>query len=47
MLGIVEGLLYVQGDLGLTLDQVSDILEISIEEATQENIMNMATREIG
>ena len=25
---IVEGLLYVQGDLGLTIDQVSDILEI-------------------
>ena len=33
MRGIVEGLLYVQGDQGLTLEQVSDILEISIEEA--------------
>ena len=28
MKGIIEGLLYVQGDLGLTIDQVSDILEI-------------------
>jgi len=35
MLGIVEGLLYVQGDLGLTLEQVSDILEITNEEAKQ------------
>ena len=35
MLGIVEGLLYVQGDLGLTLDQVSDILEISKEDAKE------------
>jgi len=32
---IVEGLLYVQGDLGLTLEQVSDILEITNEEAKQ------------
>lgn len=35
MRGIVEGLLYVQGDLGLTLEQVSDILSISIEEAKE------------
>lgn len=35
MLGIVEGLLYVQGDLGLTLEQVSNILEITNEEAKQ------------
>lgn len=33
MKGIIEGLLYVQGDLGLTIDQVSDILEITPEEA--------------
>ena len=33
MKGIIEGLLYVQGDLGLTIDQVSDILEIDTEEA--------------
>ena len=33
MLGVLEGLLYVQGDLGLTLDQVSDILELSLEDA--------------
>ncbi len=33
MKGIIEGLLYVQGDLGLTIDQVSEILEIDPEEA--------------
>ena len=33
MKGIIEGLLYVQGDLGLTIDQVSEILEITPEEA--------------
>ncbi len=33
MKGIIEGLLYVQGDLGLTIDQVADVLEISEEEA--------------
>ena len=35
MKGIIEGLLYVQGDLGLTIEQVSDILEIDKEEAKQ------------
>ena len=35
MKGIIEGLLYVQGDLGLTIEQVSDILEIDEEEAKQ------------
>ncbi len=33
MLGILEGLLYVQGDMGLTLEQVEDILSISYEDA--------------
>ncbi len=33
MEGIIEGLLYVQGDLGLTIKQIEDILEISEEEA--------------
>lgn len=33
MKGIVEGLLYVQGDLGLTIEQVSEILSISLDEA--------------
>jgi segregation and condensation protein B len=33
MKGIIEGLLYVQGDQGLTIEQVSDILEISIEDS--------------
>ena len=33
MKGIIEGLLYVQGELGLTIEQVSDILEIDNEEA--------------
>ena len=28
MEGIIEGLLYVQGDLGLTINQIEDILEI-------------------
>ena len=35
MKGIVEGLLYVQGELGLTLEQVSDVLEIPLEEAKE------------
>ena len=33
MKGIIEGLLYVQGDQGLTIEEVSNILEISEEEA--------------
>ena len=33
MKGIIEGLLYVQGDLGLTVEQVAEILEIDNEEA--------------
>ena len=33
MEAIIEGLLYVQGDLGLTLDQVMNILNVSEEEA--------------
>ena len=33
MEGILEGLLYVQGDIGLTLEQVMDILNISEEDA--------------
>ena len=33
MEGIIEGLLYVQGDLGLTIIQIEDILEIPEEEA--------------
>ena len=33
MKGIIEGLLYVQGDLGLTIDQVSEVLDIDNEEA--------------
>ena len=33
MKGIIEGLLYVQGELGLTIEQVSDVLEIDNEEA--------------
>ena len=35
MKGIIEGLLYVQGDLGLTIEQVSEILEITVEESKQ------------
>ena len=33
MEGIIEGLLYVQGDLGLTINQIEDILEVPEEEA--------------
>ena len=33
MKGIIEGLLYVQGDQGLTIEQVANILEISKEDA--------------
>lgn len=33
MEAIIEGLLYVQGDLGLTLEQVMDILNIDEEQA--------------
>ena len=35
MKGIIEGLLYVQGDLGLTIEQASTILEITNEESKQ------------
>ena len=35
MKGIIEGLLYVQGDQGLTVEDVSDVLEISKEEAKE------------
>lgn len=35
MKGVIEGLLYVQGDLGLTIDDVSNVLEISPEEAKE------------
>lgn len=33
MKGIIEGLLYVQGDQGLTIEEVSEILEVSEEDA--------------
>ena len=33
MLGILEGLLYVQGDQGLTLDEVKNVLGLTEEEA--------------
>ena len=33
MKGVIEGLLYVQGDQGLTIEEASDILEITPEEA--------------
>ena len=35
MKGIIEGLLYVQGDLGLTIEQVADILEIDTDTAKE------------
>ena len=33
MKGVLEGLLYVEGDLGITLEQVSEILNISLDNA--------------
>lgn len=33
MLGVLEGLLYVQGDQGLTLEELEKVLEINEEEA--------------
>ena len=35
MEGILEGLLYVQGDLGITLEQICDILEIDDNKAKE------------
>lgn len=35
MKGIIEGLLYVQGDQGLTIEQAADVLEISLDEAKE------------
>ncbi len=35
MKGIIEGLLYVQGDLGLSIEETALILNISIEEAKE------------
>lgn len=35
MKGIIEGLLYVQGDQGLTIEEVANILEISCDEAKE------------
>lgn len=46
MEAVLEGLLYLQGDEGLSLEQIRDILEITEEEATnlinrlQENYQN-------
>lgn len=40
MEGIVEGLLYVQGDLGITIGQIMDILEIE-EDKAKEVVLNL------
>ncbi len=40
MEAIIEGLLYVQGDLGLTLEQVMNILNVS-EEKAKELVFNL------
>ena len=40
MEGIVEGLLYVQGDIGLTIKQIMDILEID-ENKAKEVVLNL------
>ena len=33
LIGVLEGLLFVVGDEGATIDQIVDVLEISKEEA--------------
>lgn len=40
MEAILEGLLYVQGDLGLTLEEIGEILDISSDEA-REVVLNL------
>ena len=40
MEGIVEGLLYVQGDIGITIKEIMDILEID-EDKAKEIILNL------
>ena len=40
MEGIVEGLLYVQGDLGITIRQIEEILDID-EEKAKEVVLNL------
>lgn len=40
MESIIEGLLYVQGDLGLTLKQIEDIFDID-EEKAKEAVLNL------
>ena len=37
---IVEGLLYVQGDQGLTIKQIEDILDID-ESTAKETVLNL------
>ena len=33
LLGVLEGILFVVGDEGVTLDQICDILSVDLEEA--------------
>lgn len=40
MESIIEGLLYIQGDLGLTLKQIEDILSID-EETAKDMVLNL------
>ena len=40
MEGIVEGLLYVQGDIGITIKEIMDILEID-EDKAKELVINL------
>ena len=44
MLAILEGLLYVQGDIGLTIEQVMDILEIDMESAAIAQVCYLDNR---
>jgi len=42
MEGIVEGLLYVQGDIGITIKQIEDILEVD-ENTAKEVVLKLKT----
>ena len=42
-LGVLEGLLFVVGDEGLTIDQIKDLLEVTEEEA-KELVMKLRSR---
>ena len=38
LIGVLEGILFVVGDEGLTLNQICDILDIDMEKASEEDL---------